>query len=58
MSSKASLYQIKRWFDKNWNEQDELEKYITKPSIDWSKVWLMIDATQKQMNMYMTILMH
>ena len=31
------------WLDKNWNEQEELEKYITKLNIDWSKGWLMID---------------
>ena len=45
MYSKISSYQIKRWLDKNWNEQEELEKYITKLNIDWSKCWLMIDDT-------------
>ena len=45
MYSKISSYQIKRWLDKNWHEQKELEKYITKLNIDWSKCWLMIDDT-------------
>ena len=45
MYSKVSSYQVKRWLDKNWNEQKELEKYITKLNIDWSKGWLMIDDT-------------
>ena len=40
-----SSYQVKRWLDKNWNEQEELEKYITKLNIDSSKGWLMIDYT-------------
>ena len=35
MYSKVSSYQIKRWLDKQWNEQEELEKYITKLNIDW-----------------------
>ena len=34
MYSKVSSYQVKRWLDKNWNEQEELEKYITKLNID------------------------
>ena len=25
MYSKVSSYQVKRWLDKNWNEQEELE---------------------------------
>ena len=45
MYSKVSSYQVKRWLDKNWNEQEELEKHITKLNIDWSKGWLMIDDT-------------
>ena len=45
MYSKVLSYQVKRWLDKNWNEQEELEKYITKLNIDWSKGWLMIDNT-------------
>ena len=45
MYSKVSSYQVKRWLYKNWNEQEELEKYITKLNIDWSKGWLMIDDT-------------
>ena len=38
MYSKVSSYQVKRWLDKNWNEQEELEKYITKLNIDWQLV--------------------
>ena len=53
-----SSYQVKRWLDKNWNEQEELEKYITKLNIDWSKGWLMIDDTPKQMNVYIDIFAH
>ena len=34
MYSKVSSYQVKRWFDKQWNEQEELEKYITKLNIE------------------------
>lgn len=45
MQSKVSSYQVKRWLDKNCNEQEELEKYITKLNIEWSKGWLMIDDT-------------
>ena len=30
MYSKVSSYQIKRWLDKHWDEQEELEKCITK----------------------------
>jgi len=45
MFSKVSSYQVKRWFDKKWNEQKELEKYIKSLNIDWSKDWLMIDDT-------------
>ena len=45
MYSKVSSYQVKRWLDKNWNEQKELEKYITKLNIDWAQGWLMIDDT-------------
>ena len=45
MYSKISSYQVKRWLDKNRNEQKELEKYITKLNIDWSKGWLIIDDT-------------
>ena len=45
MYSKVSSYEVKRWLDKNWNEQEELEKDITKLNIDWSKGWLMIDDT-------------
>lgn len=47
MYSKVSSYQVKRWLDKQWNEQEELEKYITKLNIDWSKGWLMIDDYTK-----------
>ena len=47
MYSKVSSYQVKRWLDKQWNEQEELEKYITKLNIDWSKCWLMIDDYTK-----------
>ena len=43
MFSKVSSYQVKRWLDKHWDEQKELEKHITKLNIDWSKGWLMID---------------
>ena len=45
MFSKVSSYQVKRWLDKKWDEQKELEKYITSLNIDWSKGWLMIDDT-------------
>ena len=45
MFSKVSSYQVKRWLDKNWDEQKELERYITSLNIDWSKGWLMIDDT-------------
>lgn len=45
MYSKVSSYQVKRWLDKYWNEEKELEKYITSLNIDWSKGWLMIDDT-------------
>ena len=45
MFSKVSSYQVKRWLDKIWDEQKELEKYITSLNIDWSKGWLMIDDT-------------
>ena len=45
MYSKVSSYQVKRRLDKQWNEQEELEKHITKLNIDWSKGWLMIDDT-------------
>ena len=45
MYSKVSSYQVKRWFDKHWDEQEELEKHITKLNIDRSKGWLMIDDT-------------
>ena len=34
MYSKVSSYQVKRWLDKQWNEQEELEKYITKLNIE------------------------
>ena len=30
MYSKVSSYQVKRWLDKHWDEQEELEKCITK----------------------------
>ena len=30
MYSKVSSYQIKRWLDKHWDKQEELEKCITK----------------------------
>jgi len=45
MFSKVSSYQVKRILDKKWDEQKELEKYITSLDIDWSKGWLMIDDT-------------
>lgn len=45
MYSKVSSYQVKRWLDKYWNEEEELEKHITSLNIDWSKGWLMIDDT-------------
>ena len=45
MFSKVSSYQAKRFLDKQWDEQKELEKYITSLNIDWSKGWLMIDDT-------------
>ena len=45
MFSKVSSYQVKRFLDKQWDEQKELEKYITSLNIDWSKGWLMIDDT-------------
>ena len=45
MFSKVSSYQVKRFLDKQWDEQEELEKYITSLNIDWSKGWLMIDDT-------------
>ena len=45
MYQKVSSYQVKRWLDKNWNEEKELEKYLTSLKIDWSKGWLMIDDT-------------
>ena len=45
MFSKVSSYQVKRWLDKQWNEQIELEKHITKLNINWSQGWLMIDDT-------------
>ena len=38
MFSKVSSYQIKRWLDKQWNEQEELEKYITKLNMIGRKV--------------------
>ena len=34
MFSKVSSYQVKRWLDKKWDEQKELEKYITSLNID------------------------
>ena len=45
MFSKVSSYQAKRFLDKQWDEQKELENYITSLNIDWSKGWLMIDDT-------------
>ena len=46
MFSKVSSYQAKRFLDKQWDEQKELEKYITSLNIDWSKGWLMTGIMQ------------
>ena len=34
MYSKVSSYQVKRWLDKNWNEQEELVNALTGQKVD------------------------
>ena len=41
----VSSYQLKRFLDKEWAENQKLEDYIKSLNIDWSKGWLMGDDT-------------
>lgn len=38
-----SKYQLKRFLDAKWDENQELEKYILSLNLDWAKGWLSID---------------
>jgi hypothetical protein len=40
-----SSYQLKRFLDKEWDENQKLEDYIKSLDIDWSTGWLMGDDT-------------
>jgi putative transposase len=40
-----SSYQLKRFLDKDWDENHKLEDYIKSLNIDWSTGWLMVDDT-------------
>jgi len=40
-----SSYQLKRFLDKEWDENKKLEEYIQSLDIDWSTGWLMADDT-------------
>lgn len=40
-----SSYQLKRFLDKDWDENVCLEELIEQINIDWSKGWLVIDDT-------------
>ena len=40
-----SSYQLKRFLDKQWDENLKLEEYIKSLNIDWSTGWLMADDT-------------
>lgn len=40
-----SSYQLKRFLDREWNENQKLEEYIKSLNIDWSTGWLMGDDT-------------
>jgi len=40
-----SSYQLKRFLDKQWDENQKLEEYIKSLDIDWSKGWLEVDDT-------------
>lgn len=39
----VSKYQLKRFLDEEWDENQELEKYIRSLKIDWEKGWLSVD---------------
>lgn len=40
-----SSYQLKRFLDKEWDENQKLEDYIKSLDVDWSTGWLMADDT-------------
>lgn len=41
----VSSYQLKRFLDKQWDENLKLQEFILSQNIDWSTGWLMIDDT-------------
>ena len=41
----VSSYQLKRFLDKDWDENQKLQDFILSQNIDWSTGWLMIDDT-------------
>lgn len=41
----VSSYQLKRFLDRDWDENQKLEEYIKSLDIDWSTGWLMGDDT-------------
>lgn len=43
--SNVSKYQLKRFLDENWDENEKLQKLVLSQNIDWSKGWLSIDDT-------------
>lgn len=43
--TKISSYQLKRFLDKEWDENQKLQDFILSQNIDWSTGWLMIDDT-------------
>lgn len=40
-----SSYQLKRFIDSQWDENQKLEEYIKSVDVDWSTGWLMGDDT-------------
>lgn len=41
----VSSYQLKRFLDKEWDENLKIQEYILSLNIDWPSGWLMIDDT-------------
>lgn len=43
--TKISSYQLKRFLDKQWDENLQLQQYVQSLTIDWSQGWLALDDT-------------